>query len=219
MKISIPTFSEAIKPGKIICIGRNYADHVKELNNAMPTEPVIFLKPSSSLIGSGEDILIPPQSNDVHHEVELVMAIGKGGKHIPEQEAMSHVAGFAVGLDMTARDVQSRAKAKALPWTVAKGFDTFAPLGDFVPVSEFPDPQNVDIQLTVNGEIRQEGNTSQMIFPLAMLVSYASQIFTLEAGDLIFTGTPEGVSAIREGDVLQAKVTGLPLLTVGVKQG
>jgi 2-keto-4-pentenoate hydratase/2-oxohepta-3-ene-1,7-dioic acid hydratase in catechol pathway len=163
--------------------------------------------------------VIPPQSNDVHHEVELVIAIGLGGKNIPVQEAMKHVAGFAVGLDMTARDVQSKAKAKALPWTVAKGFDTFAPLGDFIAASEVADPQNLDIQLTINGDLRQKGNTNQMMFPLDELVSYASHIFTLEAGDLIFTGTPEGVSAIRDGDVLQAKVTGLPLLTVGVRQG
>jgi 2-keto-4-pentenoate hydratase/2-oxohepta-3-ene-1,7-dioic acid hydratase in catechol pathway len=219
MKILLPSFSEPVKPAKIICIGRNYADHVKELNNAMPSEPVVFLKPSTALISSGEDIVIPPQSNDVHHEVELVIAIGLGGKNIPVQEAMKHVAGFAVGLDMTARDVQSKAKAKALPWTVAKGFDTFAPLGDFIAASEVADPQNLDIQLTINGDLRQKGNTNQMMFPLDELVSYASHIFTLEAGDLIFTGTPEGVSAIRDGDVLQAKVTGLPLLTVGVRQG
>ncbi|MEM1092996.1 MAG: fumarylacetoacetate hydrolase family protein [Bacteroidota bacterium] len=214
--LSVPGSSTTFHPGKLLCIGRNYAKHAAEMKSAVPSEPMIFLKPATALIGDGESIVLPPQSADVHHEVELVVLIGTGGSKIAEAAALNHVAGYAVGLDMTARDIQARAKAKGHPWSVAKGFDTFAPLGDFVPAAEVPDPQNLDIQVAVNGETRQHGHTSDMIFSVAHLISYASHIFTLEPGDLIYTGTPEGVGPVKAGDTLRAEVSGLPGLDVSV---
>ena len=207
------------KPRKLICIGRNYAKHAAELGNAVPTEPMIFLKPASSLIESGEDIVIPPASNDVHYEVELVCLIGEPGAHITEEEALDHVAGYAVGLDMTARDLQQKAKDKGPPWSVAKGYDTFAPLGIFRPASELGAPQSLSIKLTVNGEVRQDGHTSDMIFPVARLIAHASTIFTLQPGDLLFTGTPEGVGPVKPGDWLEATIESLPVLHAGVRKG
>lgn len=205
------------QPGKLICIGRNYAKHAAELGNAIPTSPMIFLKPASSLVPGGGQIVIPENSNDVHHEVELVCLIGRQGKDIPESEALDHVAGYAVGLDMTARDIQQRAKEKGHPWSVAKGFDTFAPLGDFVPASDVPDPQDLTIKLSVNGSVRQDGHTGDMIFPVQRLIEYASTIFTLMPGDLLFSGTPEGVGPVGSGDRLEASVSGLPLLEIQVQ--
>lgn len=206
------------KPGKLICIGRNYAAHAAELGNAVPTEPMIFLKPASALTESGAEIVLPVQSEDVHHEVELVCLIGERGKDIPESEALRHVAGYAVGLDMTARDIQQKAKDKGHPWSVAKGFDTFAPLGTFVPASEVADPQALTIRLTIDGEVRQEGHTSDMIFPVARLIAYCSTIFTLMPGDLLFTGTPEGVGPVHPGNWLEATIEGFPALHAGVRR-
>lgn len=212
------TTQQPIKPGKLVCIGRNYAKHAKELGNAVPTTPMIFLKPASALIPSGGTIAIPPASSDVHHEVELVCLIGTRGSHINRSDALGHIAGYAVGLDMTARDIQLKAKKKGHPWSVAKGFDTFAPLGSFLPASDVGNPQNLDIRLTINGERRQEGHTGDMIFPVDELIAYVSTIFTLEPGDLLFTGTPEGVGPVHEGDRLVATVEGLPQLEVGVRR-
>lgn len=201
---------------KILCIGRNYAAHIEELANERPDEPVVFIKPPSSLIGDGDDIVLPPQSDDVHHEVELVLVVGAGGRNISEADAMQHVGGYAVGLDMTARDLQARAKAKGLPWAIAKGFDTFTALGPIAPASALADPHDAEVSLEVNGERRQQGRTSLMLFPLATCISYLSRVFTLEPGDLIFTGTPAGVAKVEAGDTLVAEVVGLPKLTVGV---
>lgn len=212
------TGKHAYRAGKLVCIGRNYAKHAAELGNAVPTSPMIFLKPASALIPSGGDIVIPPASSDVHHEVELVCLIGTTGSHIAREEALNHVAGYAVGLDMTARDIQLKAKEKGHPWSVAKGYDTFAPLGDFVPAEEIQDPQDLTIRLEINGQVRQDGHTGDMIFPVAELIAYASSIFTLMAGDLLFTGTPEGVGPVKPGDTLVASVQGIPALTVGVRR-
>lgn len=219
MKIRVSNAQETMQVGKLLCIGRNYADHAKEMNADIPTEPMIFLKPSTALIRSQDVIVIPPQSQEVHHEVELVVLIGKTGKHIPESEAMAYVAGYAVGLDMTARDLQAKAKKAGAPWSVAKGFDTFAPLGEFAPPESVPNPHELSITLRINGEVRQSGRTSDMIFSIPKLIAYASTIFTLEAGDLLYTGTPEGVGAVHAGDALEASVTGLPTLQVSVVQG
>ena len=208
----------ALRPGKLVCIGRNYAKHAKELGNAVPTSPMIFLKPASALIPTGRSIVIPQASNDVHHEVELVCLIGTGGSNIDRSDALGHVAGYAVGLDMTARDIQQKAKEKGHPWSVAKGFDTFAPLGPFLSASDVGDPQDLDIRLTINGDVRQEGHTGDMIFPVDELIAYASSIFTLLPGDLLFTGTPDGVGPVNEGDQLVATVEGLPALTVDVRR-
>lgn len=218
----IPVVSNAgkstFRAGKLVCIGRNYAKHAAELGNAVPASPMIFLKPASALIPSGGDIVIPPASRDVHHEVELVCLIGTAGSHIAREDALNHVAGYAVGLDMTARDIQLKAKEKGHPWSVAKGFDTFAPLGGFVPAHEVEDPQNLNIRLEVNGDVRQDGHTGDMIFPVAELIAYASTIFTLMPGDLLFTGTPEGVGPVQPGDRLVARVDGMPALEVGVRE-
>lgn len=190
--------------GTIFCIGKNYVEHAEELNSEVPNEPIVFLKPETSIIFDREAIQLPSKSNNVHHEVELVVAIGRGGKNISEEKALSHVAGYAVGIDVTARDIQQHAKANSYPWTVSKGFDTFAPLSSFISVDQVSDPQNLDLTLTVNGTQRQHDNTKLMIFPIAKLISYLSEIFTLRPGDLIFTGTPKGVSPIQKGDSIKA---------------
>lgn len=217
MKITLPTMGQPTAVSKILCIGRNYAKHAEEMQSDVPDEPMVFLKPPSALVEDGASVVIPPQSENVHHEVELVAVIGQRGKDIDPVEAMDYVAAYAIGLDMTARDIQQRAKDKRHPWSVAKGFDTFAPLGPLVPAADVPDPEQLDIRLTVNGETRQNGNTRDMIFAVADLVTYCSQIFTLEPGDLIYTGTPDGVGPVQAGDRLDATVTGCPPLRVDVR--
>ena len=202
--------------GKILCIGRNYTEHIKELGNAIPEAPVIFIKPASSVIGEGEAIVIPPYSRDCHHEVELALLIGRKGKDIPAGQAMESIAGYGVGIDLTLRDVQSELKKKGLPWEIAKGFDTSCPLSDFVEASSVADPQNLQIRMTVNGEVRQDGNTSMMIHRIPAIISYMSGRFTLEPGDVILTGTPAGVSRIVSGDHLTAEIPGVATLRVAV---
>lgn len=218
MEITLPTTGRTVKPGKLLCIGRNYAKHAAEMNSVVLDQPMVFLKPSSALVGDGGTVILPERSRDVHHEVELVAVVGRGGKRIPEERALDHVAAYAVGLDMTARDLQAEAKGKGHPWSVAKGFDTFAPLGDLVSASEVSDPQDLAIRLTVNGDVRQQANTRDMIFSVAELIAYCSTIFTLEPGDLLYTGTPEGVSAVEDGDTLEATVAGVPSLRVTVRR-
>ncbi|GIV59728.1 MAG: acylpyruvase [Rhodothermaceae bacterium] len=188
------------------------------MQSEVPEEPIVFLKPSTALVGHGGTVILPPQSQDVHHEVELVAVIGRGGKNIPEEKALEHVDAYAVGLDMTARDLQAEAKRKGQPWTVAKGFDTFAPLGPLVDARRVRDPQNLEIRLTVNGEVRQQGHTRDMVFSVARLIAYCSRIFTLLPGDLLYTGTPDGVGPVRDGDVLEAQITGFPVLRVKVRR-
>lgn len=216
MEIYLPTLNQSIRPGKILCIGKNYARHAAEMHSAVPEQPMVFLKPSTALVANGGRIEIPPASSEVHHEVELVAVIGRTGKNIDVSEALNYVDGYAVGLDMTARDIQQRAKEKGHPWSVAKGFDTFAPIGAFVAASEIPNPQNLSISLTINGEVRQEGHTGDMVFPVAQLISFCSSIFTLEPGDLLYTGTPEGVGAVAKGDKLVARLGEIPELHVEV---
>jgi 2-keto-4-pentenoate hydratase/2-oxohepta-3-ene-1,7-dioic acid hydratase in catechol pathway len=203
--------------GKILCIGRNYADHIKELGNEAPDRPIIFMKPASSVIGEGEQIVIPPYSSDCHHEAELALLIGNGGSQLQPGEVMSHIAGYGVAIDLTLRDVQTEQKKKGLPWEIAKGFDTACPLSAFVPASSVADPQDLRITLTVNGEPRQDGSTALMIHRIPELVSYISSIFTLMPGDLILTGTPAGVGPIKSGDLLVAEISGVGKLSVSVK--
>jgi 5-carboxymethyl-2-hydroxymuconate isomerase len=191
---------------KIICVGRNYAEHAKEMKADVPTTPVLFLKPPTAVIHNHGQIVIPAVSNELHHEVEMTVLIGKGGKNISRETAMLHVAGYGVGLDMTLRDVQSDAKKKGLPWSVAKGFDTSAPLSDFVPAASVSNPHKLNVDLAVNGSVRQKGSTSDFIFTLDQLLSIISRIFTLEPGDVIFTGTPEGVAQAVAGDTLLARL-------------
>jgi acylpyruvate hydrolase len=195
---------EPVTVGKIVCIGQNYAGHAKEMNFEVPKSPVFFLKPSTAIIRNGESVILPPISNDVHHEVELTVLIGEGGKHILRGSALEHVAGYGVGLDMTMRDVQLEAKKKGLPWTLAKGFDTSAPLSEFVPAAKAGDPASLSIQLKINGTVRQSSGTSNLVFPVDVLIEYISQFVTLERGDVLYTGTPEGVSRIVHGDKLEA---------------
>ena len=202
--------------GKILCIGRNYTDHIKELGNATPEAPVIFIKPASSVIGEGERIVIPSYSSDCHHEVELALLIGRKGKDIPVDRAMESIAGYGVGIDLTLRDVQSELKKKGLPWEIAKGFDTSCPLSAFVEASGVANPQNLRIRMTVNREVRQDGNTSMMIHRIPAIISYMSGRFTLEPGDVILTGTPAGVSRIVSGDHLTAEIPGVATLRVAV---
>jgi len=213
--LTIPNLDLPI--GTIFCIGRNYAEHAQELGNAVPKQPMVFLKPKSAVCFNGDTILLPTQSKDVHHEVELVIAIGKGGKNIPQNSALEHIAGIDVGIDLTARDIQQTAKDKGHPWSIAKGFDTFAPISNFAPLSSITSIQNLELELKVNGKTRQIGNTSEMIFPCDILISYLSSIFTLYPGDLIFTGTPKGVSALNTGDTLEASLnTSLAQLSLTV---
>ncbi len=203
--------------GKLICIGKNYARHAAEMNSTVPKEPVVFLKPRSALIGHGSSVVLPSMSEDVHHEVELVALIGRRGRDIPVSRALSHVSAYAVGLDMTARDLQGRAKKCGHPWTVAKGFDTFAPLGGFMSSDQVSAVQDLWLTLLVNGAVRQHANTRDMVFTVAELVAWCSLVFTLEPGDCLFTGTPEGVGPVRPGDVLEARCTGLSPLRVTVR--
>lgn len=212
--LRLPGRGAPLKPGKLVCIGRNYAKHAAEMNSPVPAEPMVFLKPSTALVSTGGEVVLPAASQDVHHEVELVAVIGRAGRDIGVDDALTHVAAYAVGLDMTARDLQSAAKAKGHPWSVAKGFDTFAPLGPLAPAVH--DPQALTVRLTVNGEERQVGHTRDMIFSVAHLIAYCSRIFTLLPGDLLYTGTPEGVGPVAAGDVLVATISGLPALTVRV---
>lgn len=202
--------------GKILCLGRNYAEHIKELGNETPESPVIFLKPASSVVGEGEAIVIPPYSRNCHHEAELALLIGRKGKDIPLGRATEFIAGYGVAIDLTLRDVQRELKKKGLPWEIAKGFDTACPLSDFVEASDVSDPQNLQIRLTVNGEIRQDGNTSMMIHRIPAIICHMSGRFTLEPGDVILTGTPAGVSRIVSGDQIFAEIPGVAALRVTV---
>ena len=203
MKKLIPGLNIPIN--SIFCIGRNYADHAKEMGAPLPDVPMVFLKPISSICYDGANIKLPKQSNDVHHEVELVIAIGKNGKNISSEAAHEHIAGIGIGIDFTARDLQALAKKKGHPWSVAKGFDQFAPISNFSPYAQ-QELNKQQLTLTVNDETRQSASTSKMIFDVTTLISYLSSIFTLSEGDLIFTGTPEGVSAVNSGDILSASL-------------
>ena len=218
MKISLPQRPAPVPVGKLLCIGRNYADHAAEMNREAPDEPMVFLKPTSALIRTGGTVELPPQSQEVHHEVELVAVIGKEGKNISRDEVLDHVAAYAVGLDMTARDLQATAKEQRHPWSVAKGFDTFAPLGPLTSAAAVEDPQDLRIRLSVNGEVRQNASTRRLLFPVGELVQYCSQLFTLSPGDLLYTGTPSGVGPVADGDELEATATGLKPLRVSVQR-
>jgi len=212
---TIPGISPPVEIHTIFCIGRNYAEHARELNSEILEEPVVFLKPLTAVIYEGGTVSLPKKSSEVHHEVELVVAIGKEGKDLSEAEAMEHVAGYGIGIDLTARDLQSKAKLTGGPWSIAKGFDTFAPISRFLPAGEIENPQDLELKLEVNGETRQHDNTRNMIFPVERLIAYLSGIFTLHPGDLIFTGTPAGVSPIADGDRITATL-GNGLITLSV---
>lgn len=212
----IPAIDNEYLIGKILCIGRNYVDHIKELGNETPGAPVVFMKPATAVIKSGEKIVIPTYSNNCHYEAELAVLIGEDGKDLQESEALKYVAGYGVAIDMTLRDVQDNLKQKGLPWEIAKGFDTSCPLSDFVPAAQVADPQQLQIRLSLNGEERQNSSTALMINSVAGIISYLSSIFTLEEGDIILTGTPAGVGQVKSGDRLEASISGVGSLAVSV---
>ncbi|MFO8077773.1 MAG: fumarylacetoacetate hydrolase family protein [Thermoplasmatota archaeon] len=189
--------------GKIICLARTYKKHADEMKSSLPKSPLLFLKPASAIIFSGEAIRIPDRSTCLHHEVELGIVIGEKSKNITVNSALDIVLGYAVGLDITARDIQAEAKKRGWPWGIAKGFDTFAPLSEVVLKERISNPNNVMISLTVNDELRQRGNTKNLHWSVEKIISFVSSIMTLEKGDVILTGTPEGVNSIRPGDRLR----------------
>jgi uncharacterized protein (TIGR00369 family) len=205
---------ERISVGKVVAVGRNYAEHIKEMGGIGSEPPVLFLKPATAVAHDGDVVRIPPGYGQVHHEVELVAVVGKPGRAIPESEALSHILGFAVGLDLTLRDLQTAAKKRGEPWTEAKGFDGSAPVSSVVPVEEVGDGSNLAIEASVNGALRQSGATSQMIHGVAAVVSHASRLMTLERGDLVFTGTPSGVGPVEPGDTLEARIEKVGSLSI-----
>ncbi|RLD25348.1 MAG: 2-hydroxyhepta-2,4-diene-1,7-dioate isomerase [Bacteroidetes bacterium] len=202
---------------KIICIGRNYVDHAKELNNQVPTKPVFFMKPDSAMVIANRPFFYPDFSQDVHHELEVVIRIDRLGRSIEEQHAHRYFSEIGLGVDFTARDLQSEMKKKGLPWEIAKGFDYSAPVSEFSPVSDYKDLLNLSFRLNLNGSTVQEGNTSQMIFNFAEIISYVSRFMTLKTGDLIFTGTPAGVGPVAINDRLEAFLEGKKLMDFPVK--
>jgi 2-keto-4-pentenoate hydratase/2-oxohepta-3-ene-1,7-dioic acid hydratase in catechol pathway len=203
-----------MRPSKIICVGRNYVEHARELGNEVPERPLLFLKPPSAIIHDGEPIRLPAESERVEHEAEIAVIIGRRASRVPVSEAMGYVSGYAPLNDVTARDLQKTDGQ----WTRAKGFDTFCPLGDVVP-AEGIDPQSLEVIGRVNGEVRQKGHTSQMAFSIPEIVSYISHIMTLEEGDVIATGTPAGVGPLAPGDVVEVEITGLGVLRNPVVSG
>jgi len=203
---------------KIICIGRNYADHAKELNNEIPTEPVIFCKGDNALIPKGHPFHYPDHTNDLHFELELVLRITRVGKHINPEFATKYYHEVGLGIDFTARDVQQKCKEKGLPWEKAKAFDFSAPLSQkFVNITDLPNPASIKFEMKKNGETVQKGDSSLMIFSFDQLVSEVSKYFTLKMGDLIFTGTPKGVGSVEKEDILEGFLEGEKLIELKVK--
>ncbi|GAB2485206.1 fumarylacetoacetate hydrolase family protein [Algoriphagus taiwanensis] len=202
---------------KIICIGRNYAAHIEELKNEKPGKPVVFLKPDTALLKGGAPFFHPDFSENIHHEVELVLKISKEGKYVQPQFAHRYFEEIGLGIDFTARDLQDQCKAKGLPWEIAKAFNGSAPIGDFKSVSDFADLKDIDFHLEINGELKQKGNTSLMLFDFATIISYVSQFFTLKKGDLIYTGTPAGVGPVKIGDHLTGFIGNEKILDFEVK--
>jgi 2-keto-4-pentenoate hydratase/2-oxohepta-3-ene-1,7-dioic acid hydratase in catechol pathway len=206
VKLLAPT-----EPTKIICVGRNYVDHAKELGNEVPKVPLIFMKPPSAIIANGETILLPAQSVQVEHEAELVVVIGKRGRHVPAENSRKIILGYTVGNDVTARDLQNSDGQ----WTRAKGFDTFCPFGPWID-TEF-DPSDAVVTCRVNGQMRQMASTRDMVFNVGVLIAYISSVMTLEPGDIIFTGTPAGVGELKEGDEVSVEIEGLGIIKNKVK--
>jgi len=202
---------------KILAIGRNYVNHAKELNNPVPQEPVVFSMPDSALLKNNNDFYYPDFSKDIHHELELVIKINRVGKNIPIEFAHRYYEEVALGIDFTARDIQAECKKKGLPWEKAKAFDGAAPISKFIPKNKFKSVGNLNFNLDINGERVQTGNSANMIFSVDYLISYLSQFFTLKIGDMIYTGTPEGVGPVKIGDHLVAELEGEKMLDFHVK--
>ncbi|PIQ22820.1 MAG: 2-hydroxyhepta-2,4-diene-1,7-dioate isomerase [Cytophagales bacterium CG18_big_fil_WC_8_21_14_2_50_42_9] len=202
---------------KILAIGRNYAEHIAELKNETPDEPVIFFKPDTALLKNNDPFYYPDYTQDIHHEVELILRISKEGKNISSQFAPKYYDAIGLGIDFTARDLQTKAKNKGLPWTLAKGFNGSAPVSEFLPLSDFPDLKNINFKLLVNGEEKQAGNSSMMLNTFNDMIAYMSRFITLKKGDIIFTGTPKGVGPVQIGDRLEGFIEDKKLLDFEIK--
>lgn len=202
---------------KIICIGRNYVNHIEELHNERPDEPVIFMKPDSAILLKQHPFVIPEFSNNIHHEVEILIKINKVGKYIEPKFAHNYYDEIGLGIDFTARDLQNKLKEKGLPWEKSKAFDGSAVIGDFLPKKDFYSLENINFELHNNGEVVQKGNTSLMLWKIDELIAHISQFFTLKKGDVIFTGTPEGVRAVKPNDILEGYLENKKLLRIHIK--
>lgn len=202
---------------KIICVGRNYVKHIEELHNAMPSDPVIFLKPDSSLLTDGKPFFYPEHSQNIHYEAEIVVKIAKNGKYVEERFASSYYQEVALGIDLTARDTQDMLKSQGLPWELAKAFDGSAVVGSFIPLTELPPISDLTFDLHKNGVTVQQGNTAQMTYSVDRLISFVSQYFMLRQGDMLFTGTPSGVGPIAVGDMYDGHIDGRPSLRLAIK--
>lgn len=202
---------------KIICIGRNYVNHIAEFNNERPDEPVIFMKPDTAILPKKTPFVIPEFSNDIHHEVEILVKISKVGKYIDTKFAHKYYDEIGLGIDFTARDLQNKLKEKGLPWEKAKAFDGSAVIGDFLPKNNFLSLENITFELTKNGQTVQKGNTSNMLWKIDEIIAYVSRYFTLKKGDIIFTGTPEGVGKILPNDILEGFIDNIKLMRLHIK--
>jgi 2-keto-4-pentenoate hydratase/2-oxohepta-3-ene-1,7-dioic acid hydratase in catechol pathway len=216
MKLTCGSEIIDLKPSKIIAVARNYKAHAEEMGAALPSEPKFFLKPPSALLPDKGKVILPKASARVDHEVELAVIMGSRARNVTSTEASRYLLGYTVLVDVTARDIQATAKKQGMPWTVAKGYDTFAPLGPIIVPAQGLDPSNLNIWLKVNGETKQQGNTNLMVFSVAELVSFVSRIMTLEPMDIIATGTPSGVGPMKDGDVIEAGIEGIGTLTFTV---
>lgn len=202
---------------KIICVGRNYAKHIEELNNEIPSQPVIFIKPETARLKNGQPFFYPEHSKDIHYEAELVIRVSKNGKHIKEEFAPDYYNELTLGIDLTARDTQSMLKEKGLPWELAKAFDHSAVIGDFMEINELNNPSEIEFSLKKNDQTVQEGNSNMMLYPINKLIEFVSKYFFLKQGDLIFTGTPAGVGPIAIDDVYTGAIEGKNVLKLKVK--
>jgi len=207
---------DKIPIGKLVCLARTYKKHAEEMHSKLTEKPLLFLKPASAVIFNGDSIVIPRMSKCLHYEVEMGLVIGKKCKNVKQKNALDYVMGYLVCLDITARDIQDEAKKNSWPWAIAKGFDTFAPISDVVLKDKIINPNNLDLLLKVNGEIRQSSNTGYMVYSVERIIEFISEIMTMEKGDLIMTGTPEGVGEIRKKDVLEADLGDICSLRVNV---
>jgi 2-keto-4-pentenoate hydratase/2-oxohepta-3-ene-1,7-dioic acid hydratase in catechol pathway len=211
-------YEDVVEIGKIVCLARTYKKHAEEMNTIITKDPLLFLKPSTSVIFNEDSIIIPSRSNCLHHEVELGVVINKKCRNINKKYALEYVLGYLVALDITARDIQSEAKKNGWPWTIAKGFDTFSPISKIVLKNEINNPNNLNLSLELNDKLIQKSNTKYMIYSVEKIIEFISEIMTLERGDLILTGTPEGVGEIKEGDIIEAKLDDICSLKVHVKR-